>query len=71
MYEDNNHRRLTIYIAHNSAHREASFKVQKEGGYTTCYWLEGDMGYAVAGELAPADIVPLAHVIYATLEDET
>jgi hypothetical protein len=28
------------------------------------------MGYAVAGELAPADIVPLAQVIYAALEDE-
>jgi len=70
MYEDNHHRRLTIYIAHNSGHREASFKVQKEDGYTTCYWLEGDMGYAVAGALAPADIVPLAQVIYATLEDQ-
>ena len=70
MYEDNHHRRLTIYIAHNSGHREASFKVRKEDGYTTCYWLEGDMGYAVAGELAPAAIVPLAQVIYATLDDE-
>ena len=70
MYEDNQHRRLTIYLAHNSGHREASFRVQKEGRFTTCYWLEGDMGYAVAGELAPADIVPLAHVIYATLERE-
>ena len=70
MYEDNRHRRLTIYLAHNSGRREASFKVQKEGGYTTCYWLEGGMGYAVAGELAPADIVPLAQVIYATLEGE-
>jgi anti-sigma factor RsiW len=68
MYEDSRHRRLTIYVAHNSGHREASFRVQKEDGYTTCYWLEGDMGYAVAGELAPADIVPLAHVIYDTLE---
>jgi anti-sigma factor RsiW len=70
MYEDDHHRRLTIYLAHNSGHREASFRVQKEGGYTTCYWLEGDMGYAVAGELAPAEIVPLAHVIYDTLERE-
>jgi anti-sigma factor RsiW len=70
MYEDNHHRRLTIYLAHNSGRREASFRVQKEGGYTTCYWLEGDMGFAVAGELAPADIVPLAHVIYASLERE-
>jgi anti-sigma factor RsiW len=70
MYEDDHHRRLTIYLAHNSGHREATFRVQKEGGYTTCYWLEGDLGYAVAGELAPAEIVPLAHVIYATLEHE-
>ncbi len=68
MYEDAAKRRLTVYVAGNSSHRESSFRLEETSGYTTCYWLDEQSGYAVAAELAPDELLPLATFIYDALE---
>lgn len=67
MYEDANKRRLTIYVAHNPTNRETAFRVEEKSTYTTCYWLDGDSGYAVAAELPASDMLPIARLVYDTI----
>jgi anti-sigma factor RsiW len=68
MYEDAHKRRLTIYVADNSTKRETSLRIEENFGYTTCYWLDENAAYAVAGELKPNELLPLAMFIYDALE---
>jgi anti-sigma factor RsiW len=68
MYEDARKRRLTVYVANNQTHRETAFRIEQTSGYTTCYWLDENAGYAVAGELKPDELLPLALFIYEALE---
>jgi anti-sigma factor RsiW len=68
MYEDAGKRRITVYLAHHAATGEIAFSFEKDGGYTTCYWLDDNMGYAVAGAFAPEELLPLARLIYERLE---
>jgi len=68
MYEDGSKRRLTVYVAGNPAKRETSMRLEETMGYTTCYWLDEDAGYAVAGEFKPAELLPLAMFIYDAFE---
>jgi anti-sigma factor RsiW len=68
MYEDGSKRRLTVYVAGNPSKREISLRLEQSMGYTTCYWLDENAGYAVAGELKPAELLPLAMFIYEAFE---
>ncbi|HEY7747650.1 MAG TPA: anti-sigma factor [Aestuariivirgaceae bacterium] len=71
MYEDAGKRRLTVYVAANSTSRETSFRLQEKLGYTTCYWLDEDSGYAVvASELKSDELLPLARIIYESFEKQ-
>ena len=69
MYEDGSKRRLTVYVGGNPAKRETSMRLEESMGYTTCYWLDEDAGYAVAGEFKPAELLPLAMFIYEAFEE--
>jgi anti-sigma factor RsiW len=68
MYEDAKKRRLTVYVADNSTSRETSFRIEENSGYTACYWLDERAAYAVAAELRPEELLPLAASIYDALE---
>lgn len=70
MYEDAAKHRLTVYIAHNPSNRETAFRINEHGAYTTCYWLDGESGYAVAAELPADEMLPIAHIVYDSLEKD-
>jgi len=70
MYENTQGRRLTIYIRNDiRGTRETAFQFgQEEGGINVFYWIEGRMGYAITGQMAREDLLPIAKLVYEQLE---
>ncbi|WP_119388923.1 anti-sigma factor family protein [Taklimakanibacter lacteus] len=68
MYEDQAKRRITIFLTANAGGRESKFLVVEKQGVTACYWLDGPLGFVIAGETSRDDIVSLAHLVYQSFE---
>ena len=65
MYQDARGLRLTLYISSKMAGKgEASFRYAKEGKIGVFYWIDEDLGYALSGELAKADLLNVANAVY-------
>ena len=60
MYENASKQRLIIYVAANQAQSEAAMLVKQKGPLVTCYWVEKDMVYALAGEQGKDEMLGLA-----------
>lgn len=68
MYEDKEQRRVTLYVRHAVAgNRETAFRHASENGVEVFYWIDRDFGYALSGQIAPADIRKLAGAAYAQM----
>ena len=68
MYEDANHNRITIFLTSEPGDQETALHVEQEDKLIACYWLDGKLGFAVAGEMAREPMMKLAHVIYEKFE---
>jgi anti-sigma factor RsiW len=68
MYEDQAKRRITIFVTANQAGAESKFLVEEKRGITACYWLDGPLGFVIAGEESRDDIMTLAHMVYKSFE---
>ncbi len=65
MYQDAQGRRITLYVRVDDAHiSETAFRWIKEGQVEVCFWMDGTVGYALAGELERKDIYRLAKLVY-------
>jgi len=65
MYQDVQGRRITLYVRVDEAHNaETAFRWVKEGQVEVCFWMDGAVGYALAGELDRKDIYRLAKLVY-------
>lgn len=64
MYEDQAKRRITIFLTANQAGAESKFIVEEKRGITACYWLDGPLGFVIAGEESRDDMMALAHMVY-------
>src|SRR5262249_31219319 len=49
MYEDANKRRITISLTANQGGGEQKFVIEEKHGVTACYWLDGPLGFVIAG----------------------
>ncbi|PDT84981.1 anti-sigma factor [Sinorhizobium sp. BJ1] len=56
MYEDGSGQRVTVLLGRNRDNRETSFRIARQGGLETFYWIDGEIGYAVTGEV-PRDLL--------------
>ena len=68
MYEDRQGQRITMYLrgmAEPTA--ETAFRFVEQGEVNTFYWVEGDWGYALSGELSRNRLLQVAHSIHAYL----
>ncbi|HXV29572.1 MAG TPA: anti-sigma factor, partial [Sinorhizobium sp.] len=64
MYEDVTGQRLTVLLGRNAENRETSFRIARQNGVETFYWIDGEIGYAVTGEV-PRDLLQkIAHECY-------
>jgi anti-sigma factor RsiW len=68
MYEDQSKRRITIFLIANQGGPETKFVIEEKHGITACYWLDGALGFVIAGATSRDDIVGLAHLVYQSFE---
>ena len=71
MYEDQQGQRITVYLrgmAEPTA--ETAFRFTEQGGVNTFYWVEGDWGYALSGELSRKQLSQIAQRIHAYLSEQ-
>jgi anti-sigma factor RsiW len=65
MYQDARGVRLTLYLSNQPADKgEAAFRYAQEGKVGVFYWVDEDLGYALSGELAKADLLRVANAVY-------
>lgn len=68
MYEDHQGQRITMYLrgmAEPTA--ETAFRFVQRGAVNTFYWVEGDWGYALSGELSRNQLLRIAQTIHGYL----
>ncbi|HHI82267.1 MAG TPA: anti-sigma factor [Rhizobiales bacterium] len=71
MYENRAGQRLTLYIATNASGKNTAFRLYTNGPVKSFYWLDGQLGYAVSGELARSRLLEIARKVYHELEKDT
>lgn len=52
MYENASGQRLTVLVGRNSGNTTTSFRFASDKAIETFYWIDGDLGYAVTGEIS-------------------
>lgn len=52
MYEDQAGERLTVIVGRNEENRTTSFRFASAKDVETFYWIDGELGYAVTGEIS-------------------
>jgi anti-sigma factor RsiW len=68
MYEDANRNRITIFLTAQPGDSETALHVEQQGKLVACYWLDGKLGFAVAGEMDRDRMMKLANRIYDQFE---
>jgi anti-sigma factor RsiW len=70
MYQSQNGRRLTLYMRTEAAHnRETAFRYARENNVGVFYWIDREMGYALASaDLSRDELLRLANLVYKQLE---
>jgi len=69
MYEDAAGHRITLYVRRDARDRgETGFRHAREDGVEVFYWIEGDTGYALSGQVERVVMQRLADAAYRQLE---
>ncbi len=72
MYQNARSERLTLYVgslqpARTGVASETAFRFTREGDTSTFYWVDQGFGYALAGRIDRAGLLPLAESVYKQL----
>ncbi|WP_349434825.1 anti-sigma factor [Pararhizobium sp. A13] len=68
MYQDAAGQRLTVLLGKNPENGETSFRFESSGSVETFYWIDGEIGYAVTGEVTRAKLQAIAEECYRQFE---
>jgi anti-sigma factor RsiW len=69
MYQDGKGKRLTLQVTRRMrAEQLTAFQFAQEGNVTVFYWIDGDCGYALSGDLDRATLTRIATSVYKQLE---
>jgi anti-sigma factor RsiW len=70
MYQSQNGRRLTLYVrTEASRNRETAFRYARESNVGVFYWIDREVGYALASaDLSKDELLRLANLVYKKLE---
>jgi anti-sigma factor RsiW len=68
MYEDKASNRVTIYLTGQAEDSGSTLHVEQRGKLIACYWRDGKLAFAVAGEMQRDPMMKLAKVIYEKFE---
>ncbi|RUM24480.1 anti-sigma factor [Rhizobium vallis] len=64
MYENQAGERLTVMVGRNRENRTTSFRFASSGNLETFYWIDGELGYAVTGEISRETLRAVAEECY-------
>jgi anti-sigma factor RsiW len=64
LYQDAQHRRVTVYLRKPEQGADAAFRYEQQGKLGMFYWVEEGAGYALVGELPKSTLLDLARSIY-------
>lgn len=68
MYEDGGRRRVTLYVRRGAGDNGGTaFRHAVENGVEVFYWIDGDMGYALSGNIGHGDMERLADAAWRRL----
>lgn len=67
MYENATGERLTVLIGRNRTNRDTSFRFASAGDLETFYWIDGEIGCAVSGEISRETLRRVADAVYRQL----
>ena len=69
MYQNTGGKRLTLQVTRRKGAEElAAFRFAQEGNVTVFYWIDGDCGYAISGDLDRPTLTRIATSVYRQLE---
>ncbi|MBB3963337.1 anti-sigma factor family protein [Rhizobium metallidurans] len=64
MYENQAGERLTVLVGRNASNRTTSFRFASSDNVETFYWIDGELGYAVTGEISREELRKVAEECY-------
>lgn len=65
MYEDTGGRRVTLYLRRGAWDNTlTAFRYSRSDNVGVFYWIDGELGYALSGELDKAELLKLAVIIH-------
>jgi len=68
MYENADKERLSLQVRKLAPGTgEVAFRYAVEAGVGVFYWIDDECGYAISGKLDRAQLLKVAHVVYAQL----
>ncbi|NLS04781.1 anti-sigma factor [Rhizobium sp. P32RR-XVIII] len=67
MYENQTGERLTVLVGRNKKNRTTSFRFASADSVETFYWIDGELGYAVTGEISRDMLRQVAEECYKQL----
>ena len=67
MYENAQGRRLSLLVKRESTNRTTAFRFSEEDGTRVFYWIDGPLGYALAGDLPREELQVVARLVYRQL----
>lgn len=68
MYQDARGQRLTLYVSRQRGEpRDTAFRFSQEERVSVFYWVDGNLGYALSGEVRRDQLLKVADVVYKQL----
>jgi len=68
MYQDARGQRLTLYVSRQKGEpRDTAFRFSQEDRVSVFYWVDGDFGYALSGEVRRDQLLKVADAVYKQL----
>jgi len=68
MYQDARGQRLTLYVSRQKGEpRDTAFRFSQEDRVSVFYWVDGNFGYALSGEMRRDQLLKVADVVYKQL----
>ena len=68
MYQDGRGQRLTLYVSRQRGEpRDNAFRFSQEDRVSVFYWVDGNFGYALSGEIKREQLLQVAEVVYKQL----
>lgn len=67
MYENAQGRRLSLLVKRESSNTETAFRFSEDGATRVFYWIDGPLGYALAGDLPKEELQAVARLVHRQL----